>query len=278
MVAFILTVAGMVSSVSVRTVARWLAEEKIRPWRFRSWITPKDLPTFLERATHVLNLYERISLGLLGPKECVWSADEKTSIQARGRPSYSPPSPGGGPARLEHSYRRGGAVQLLAGLNVATGYVLGKTYAEKGFAQFRDFLKLLFRHSLECGYRKLYIILDNGSLHKPKSWLEWLPVVLAEDRHFSELDVSLQWLPPRSSWLNQIEIFFGLLQANALTPNNFESTNEVIERIDGYINLRNIAPKPFNWSYTTRDLYRTHRLQPPGENRLWLPPPTSAVW
>ena len=278
MIAFVLTVTGLVDRVSKRTVGRWLEAERIKPWRFRSWITPKDLGVFLERATAVLDLYERVKGGLFDSDEGFFSADEKTSIQARDRASYNPPRGGGAPARVESSYVRRGAVQLLAGLNVVTGHVLGKLYQSKSFEQFCDFFKILLRHSLECGYRKLHVILDNGSLHRPGSWQEWLPKILGEEKHFSELSVKLYWLPPRSSWLNQIEIFFSLLQTQALVPNNFKDREALAKRILDYIALHNLKATPFDWSYTARDLFRKHGLSPPGESPIWSPLDGSQIW
>lgn len=278
MIAFVLAVTGLVDLISKRTVARWLEAEKIKPWRFRSWITPKDLGVFLERATAVLDLYERAKKGLFDADECLWSADEKTSIQARERASYDPPKDGGTPARVESSYVRRGALQLFAGLNVVTGRVLGKLYKNKSFEQFCDFFKALLRHSLDLGYRKLHVVLDNGSCHRPGSWRSWLPDILAQEKHFSELSVKIYWLPPRSSWLNQIEIFFSLLQTQALVPNNFKNCEALAERILGYIALRNLNPTPFDWSYTARDLLRKHESHLPREPGLWPPLQGSQIW
>lgn len=277
MIAFVLTVTGLVDSISKRTVARWLQAERIKPWLFESWITPKDIGVFLERATAVLDLYERVKKGLFDSDEGFWSADEKTSIQARERASYKPPDDGA-PARVESSYVRRGALQLFAGLNIVTGQVLGKLYENKTFEQFSDFFKALLRHSLDLGQRRLHLVLDNGSCHRPGSWPTWLPEILAQERHFSEMTVKVYWLPPRSSWLNQIEIFFSLLQTQALAPNNFESCAALKERILDYIALRNLRPTPFDWSYTARDLRQKHALDLSSEPRLWLPCQGSQIW
>lgn len=278
LIAMVLLISGLVEQISSRTVSRWLAAERIRPWRFRSWITPKALPLFLERASVVLDLYERVAKGLLGPKECVWSIDEKTSIQARERDTNEPPAPGE-PAKVEHTYVRRGAVQLLSALNVASGHLFGEVHDRKKFQQFRAFLKSLFFRSLDLGYRNLRLVLDNGSCHRPQSVTSWLPELLAEERHFGELSVTVHLLPPRSSWLNQVEIFFSILQARVLSPCDFETRDELKARILDYIAWHNLTAQPFQWSYTSRDLYKTFVGPPPGDlGAIWPAPPLSAVW
>lgn len=251
-IAWILAAVGLVESVSKRTVQRWLAADKIRPWRFRSWITPKDLPTFLKKATAVLDLYARVQAGLLEPHETVQSLDEKTSIQARRHDTYMPPKKGK-PARVQHTYKRMGAVQLFAALDVATGRVFGQLHPNKPFVVFAQFLSDLILGLVASGKRKIHLILDNGSTHRPKHLEEWLKKWLQENQ-LTDVEVIVHWLPVRSSWLNQVEIFFSMLQLQALTPNNFASLADLSARILDYIALRNLQPTPIKWSYTSADL------------------------
>lgn len=278
LIAMVLLVSGLVEQISSRTVSRWLAAERIRPWRFRSWITPKALPLFLERASTVLDVYERVAKGLLKPNECVLSIDEKTSIQARQRDTNDPPAPDE-PAKVQHSYVRRGAVQLISALNVASGHVFGEVYDSKKFQQFRDFLSRLFLHSLALGYRHLHLVLDNGSCHRPQSWATWLPELLQEDPRFNELSVTIHFLPPRSSWLNQVEIFFSILQARVLSPCDFKSREELKARILDYIAWHNLTAQPFRWSYTSLDLYRNF-VGPLSRDlaAIWPAPPLSDLW
>src|SRR6266511_2696227 len=110
---------GIVEQVSGATVWRWLAEDAIRPWNYRSWIFPRD-PDFREKAAKVLDLYAgRFEGKLLHPGEFVLCADEKPSIQARARlhPTAGP-LPGGGGQLLEHEYERMGALCYLAAWDV----------------------------------------------------------------------------------------------------------------------------------------------------------------
>ena len=241
---------GVVAAISARTVARWLHADKLKPWRFRSWITPKDVATFLERACPVLDLYERVARGL-EPGEVVFSVDEKTSIQARRHASYTPAG-AGEPAHLEHTYKRQGAVHLIAALHVVTGWMTGGVFATKRFLEFSAFLRDLLTTAQCEGARRIHLILDNGSTHRPKYLAQWLA------ENFPGVPVELHWLPVRSSWLNQVEIFFGILQQQALTPNDFPSTAAVTHRILDFIAYRNQNARPIEWTYTSQQLRTKH--------------------
>lgn len=255
-IAWTLCAVGLVSSISKRTVQRWLAADRLRPWRFRSWITPKDLTAFLERARGVLDLYARVRTGTLAPDEVAYSIDEKTSIQGRRRASHRPAAKGGKPAKVEHSYVREGAVQLLAALDLAVGRITSHIYQQATtFLIFSGFLETLILNAVAAGKRKIHIVLDNGSAHRPKYLKTWLQDWL-EARQLAHVEVIVHWLPVRSSWLNQVEIFFSLLQSQALTPNNFSSLEKLSERIRNYISLWNARPRPFDWTYTSEDLDR----------------------
>jgi hypothetical protein len=100
---------GLVAEISGATIWRWLSQDAIRPWRYRSWIFPRD-PLFLEKAAPILDLYQGVWQGQpLGPQDFVLCADEKPSIQARRRKHPSLPPAPALPARIEHEYERKGA-------------------------------------------------------------------------------------------------------------------------------------------------------------------------
>ncbi len=248
-IAWLLVVLGIVKSVSTQTVSRWLKNERLKPWQFRSWITPRNLESFLPRARDVLELYQRIRF--LKNHEIVWSGDEKTSIQARERESQKPSSPGH-PAHVENTYIRQGAAQLLAALNVATGKVLGIVRSGKAFAQFQELIYEIVEESLRQGKTLIHLVLDNGSTHRPKYLERWL------EQEFTNVRFQVHWLPVHSSWLNQIEIYFSRLQSGALTPNNFASLDELSKRILGFIALTNLDPVPIKWTYTAFQLFRKY--------------------
>jgi len=253
-IAWCIMAVGLVVSISVRTIQRMLKAEKLKPWRFRSWITPKNLLDFLPRASDILDLYANVKK--IGADEIAFSIDEKTSIQARHHATYTPTG-GGEPAHLEHTYKRRGAVNLLASLNVSNGAVLGQVYMHKTFQNFADFLTVLITGAIMCGKKIIHLILDNSSIHRPKYLGVWLA------NTFPHIRVSVHWLPVRSSWLNQIEIFFSLLQTQALTPNNFPDRDAVINQIFGYIDWHNLDPQPIKWNYTKDDLHEKYKVQKP---------------
>lgn len=256
-ITWLLVVLGIVARISKQTVARWLKAEKLKPWRFRSWLTPKNLSTFLPRAREVLELYNRVRH--LKPHESAWSADEKTSVQARERSDHKPCSPGH-PSHVENTYVRRGAVQLFAGLNVLTGKAIGIVRSGKKFAQFQEFIHHLVLESLKLGKTLIHLILDNGSTHRPKYLEQWLEAT------FDNVQFKVHWLPVHSSWLNQIEIYFSRLQGEALTPNDFSSTEEVSDRMLGFMAFTNLDPKPIKWTYTAFQLYRKYGLD---AQRIW---------
>jgi hypothetical protein len=256
LLAWILVGLTVVESISRQTVQRWLRKDRLKPWRFRSWITPKDMATFLPRACDVLDVYGRVARGELREDEVVISADEKTSIQARHHASYRA-SGDGQPAHLEATYKRWGAVNLIAGLNVATGKVHGEIHETRGFKAFSAFLKNTIDGLLASGKKTIHLILDNGSCHRPKFLSTWINQTYPT-RKFRGVTVQIHWLPVRSSWLNQIEIVFSLLQAHALTPNDFPNIAAVTNRVLEFIVLYNELYPPFDWTYTSNDLCEKH--------------------
>jgi transposase len=134
---------GTVEAISRWTVARWLARDLVKPWRTRSWISPRA-PDFAERGGTVLDLYQRLWAGRdLGDNEYVISADEKPGIQVlrRGAPvkSLMP----GGPRRVEFDYIRGGILAYLAAMDVGSGQVMGITDPTTGITPFTRLIDLV---------------------------------------------------------------------------------------------------------------------------------------
>jgi Homeodomain-like domain len=125
-----LVVERGVCDASASTIARWLAEDAIKPWRYRSWIFPTD-PDFEAKAGRVLDLDQgRFEGRLLHPGEFVICTDEKPRVQARRRTHQTlPPGPGSG-QRVEHTYKRGGALTYLAAWDVRRGRLFGRSEAK----------------------------------------------------------------------------------------------------------------------------------------------------
>lgn len=242
------TARGIVASISDATVWRWLSTDAIRPWQYRSWIFPRD-PDFQEKAERVLDLYQGIWCGHeLGPDEYVISADEKTSIQARSRKhALLPPRPGE-PVRVEHEYERKGALAYLAAWDVRRAKVYGRLEHASGIKPFERLVDQVMREEPYCSAKRVFWIVDNGTSHRgercvrrlKEAWPTIMPV----------------HLPVHASWLNQIEIYFSIVQRKVLTPNDFVSLQAVADRILDFQDRYEKIAKPFEWKFTREDLAR----------------------
>src|SRR5712692_5629816 len=127
---------GLVASISGTTIWRWLAEDALRPWAYRSWIFPRD-PEFATKAGRVLDLYARVWEGEpLGADDFVICADEKTSIQARRRCYPTAPPRPGRAMRVEHEYARQGAVAYLAAWDCGRARIFGRCEPTTGIEPF----------------------------------------------------------------------------------------------------------------------------------------------
>jgi len=243
---------GVVACIAASTVGRWLRAEKIRPWRYHSWQHILDPEAFLERARPVLRLYERAKT-LLTKGIWVVCVDEKTSIQARQRTPAPDPAVPGHPMHVEHRYERKGALHLFAGLSVADGQVYGQCHTRKRFVDFQAFLlRVIIPEALRRGVHSLSLILDNGTTHAPKQLETWLQAQVQSQGW--PLTIDVYWLPTNASWLDQIEIWFSILQRKLLKPNHFESLDDLEQSVLDFIDYRNQTAKPIQWSYTVEKL------------------------
>lgn len=243
---------GLVMSVAASTVGRWLASEKLRPWRYHSWQHILDPQAFLERARPVLRLYERAQ-ALLTQGIWVVCVDEKTSIQARQRAPAPQPAQPGQPVHLSPRYKRQGALHLFGALSVADGQVYGKCRLRKRFVDFQAFLLgTVLPEALNRGVHTLALILDNGPTHAPKQLEGWLQEQI--ERHGWTLNIQVYWLPTNASWLDQMEIWFSILQRKLLQPNHFERLGSLRQDILAFIAYYNQTAKPIQWSYTVEKL------------------------
>jgi hypothetical protein len=227
--------------ISRRTVGRILAADAIKPWRYEYWIFPRD-PLFAEKARRVLDLYAGLWEGQpLGPKDHLLSADEKTSIQARIRchPTLGPGA--GRPRRIEHAYERGGALQYLAAWDVRRGYVMGRCEPTTGIEPFGRLVKQVMEQEPYASGERVFWVVDNGSSHRGEASVQRLTKAYP--------NLILVHTPTHASWLNQVEIYFSILQRKVLTPNDFASLQEVEERLRLYEELSNQTPRPFSWKF-----------------------------
>lgn len=237
---------GLVAKISGRTLWRWLDEDAIRPWQHRSWIFPRD-PEFQSKAERVLDLYQGIWQGEpLGSGDCVISADEKTSIQARIRLHPSLPPCPHEPMRVEFEYERGGALAYLAAWDVRRAKVFGRCESTTGIEPFGRLVQQVMEQEPYRSAPRVFWIVDNGSSHRGEAAINRLQSAYA--------NLHLVHLPVHASWLNQVEIYFSVIQRKVLTPNDFASLQEVQERLLGFQERYEQAAKPFEWKFTRADL------------------------
>ena len=243
-----------VRNMSRSTIWRILSQDAIKPWQHRCWIFPRD-PCFVEKARVVLDLYAGFWQGeALSASDQVISADEKTSIQARVRlhPTLHPAS--GRAMRYEHEYARGGALQYSAAWDVRRGMPIGRCEAKTGIEPFHRLVDQVMMREPYGSARRVFWIVDGGSSHRGESFARRL-----QSWYKNAIAVAL---PVHASWLNQIEIYFSIVQRKVLTPNDFIHLDEVSHRLLEFESYYAQMAKPFDWQFTTKDLEEWYeRLQ-----------------
>ncbi len=238
--------SGIVATISDKTVWRWLNEDAIRPWQHRTWIFPRD-PDFAIKAGRILDLYGRQWQGKrLKSDEFVISADEKTSIQARIRKHPSLPPRPAQAARIEHEYARGGAWAYMAALDVHRAKVFGRCEETTGIKPFDRLVAQVMDTSPYRDARHVFWIVDNGSSHRGQASVRRLQTAFP--------NLVLVHGPVHASWLNQIEIYFSIVQRKALTPNDFSSLADVEDRLLRFQQYYETIAKPFEWKFSRADL------------------------
>lgn len=218
-----------VLGVSDDAVWRALRKEGIQLQRHRSWCVSTD-PEFAAKAADVIGLY-------LNPPQnaLVLSVDEKPSIQALERArGYVQTSSGKIVQGMKSTYKRHGTVNLFAALEVATGVIRGKTTQTKKRADFQAFMAELVAD--QPADRQIHVILDNLNTHKRnEDWLAAHP------------NVTFHFTPTSASWLNQVEIWFGIFQRKTLNNASFKSTTQLIDAIHAFTAAYNQNAAPFVW-------------------------------
>ena len=224
-------------AISASQVWRICVGLDLKPWQTQSWMTSHD-PDFWEKAADVCGLY------LNQPENAVvWSVDEKSQIQAKSRVNQTKPARPGTPARRDHGYKRHGTVVLFAGLNVHDGDVAAWVTDSTRSENFVEFLTDLVGDT-PAGM-ELHCIVDNLSAHGTPG----VEAFLDEHPH-----VFLHNTPTHASWLNQVELFFSIIERRLLRNGEFNSTDELAARIIEFIKAYNRTARPFRWTYDGRPL------------------------
>ncbi len=239
---------GVVEAISTTTLWEWLHEDGLRPWNHRPWIFPRD-PEFLVKGSRVVDLYQRAWDGKpLSENEFVISADEKTSIQARRRkhPSVAPGPHR--PGRFEHEYERKGALAYLAAYDGHRATVFGRCDHTTGIVPFGKLVDQVMNQEPYRSAARVFWIVDNGSSHRG--------AVARERLRKKWPNLILVHTPVHASWLNQIEIYFSILQRKVLTPNDFKSLQALERTILAFQERFSKLAQPFKWKFTRDDLHR----------------------
>ena len=242
-----LTARSLVSfPVSASSVLRILAEHPVKPWQYQSWIYPRD-PDFVAKAKVILDLYQGCYQGEpVSPADRVLSFDAKPQICARSRLHPTLPAARGKPVRYEHEYKRKGSLALLAGLDVRTGQVFGSTPQTTGIKPFMDLAGQVMARPEYQSAPRVFVIAGNGSDHRGQAAINRLRTA-----HPNAIMIHT---PVHASWLNQIEIFFSVIQKKVVTPNDFASLGELSATLLAFISRYNQTARPFSWKFTASDL------------------------
>jgi len=176
----------------------------------------------------------------------VISADEKTSIQARCRCHPSMPAGKSQPMRVSHDYHRGGALAYLAAYDVHHARVIGRCAATTGIAPFTALVTQVMTSEPYASADRVFWVVDNGSSHRGHKAIDRLAV------QFS--NAIMVHTPVHAAWLNQVEVYFSIIQRKVLSPNDFTDLDVVEQRLTRFEDRYNAAAEPFKWKFTTTKL------------------------
>src|SRR3954468_1215221 len=216
--------------VSNGTVARAWREYGVAPWRVETFKFSTD-PELVAKVTDVVGLY-------LAPPEnaIVLCVDEKSQIQALDRTAPMLPMQAGLPERRTHDYVRHGTTTLFAALNIATGTVTARCQPRHRHQEFLRFLKQVVRAYPD---RELHLVMDNYAAHKRVEIRDWLTAHPRVHVHFT---------PTSGSWLNLVEVWFAIIERQAIHRRSFGSVRELMIKIRAFINGWNDRCHPFIWT------------------------------
>jgi transposase len=223
-------------SVSWHYVAKLWRENDLKPHRQGTFKLSKD-PRFAEKVADVVGLYLDPPAGAV-----VLSIDEKTQVQALDRTQPMLPIDFGLTEKRTHDYKRHGTTNLFAALNVGTGQVIADCYPRRTG---HEFLKFLNKAVKPHKGKEIHVVLDNLSTHTTPEIKKWL------ERH---PNVTFHFTPVGSSWINQIETWFGLITRQAIRRGTFSSVNALIARIRRYVETWNSDAEPFTWTATAEEI------------------------
>lgn len=223
-------------SVSWHYVAKLWRQNGLAPHRQGTFKVSKD-PAFAEKVADVVGLYLDPPGGAV-----VLSFDEKTQIQALDRTQPLLPIDFGLTEKRTHDYKRHGTTNLFAALNTTTGEVFAECHPRRTGPDFLAFIKKAVKP--HAG-QQIHVVLDNLSTHDTPDVKKWLA---------RNPNITFHFTPVGSSWINQIETWFGIITKQAIRRGTFTSVNALINRIRAYIEHWNSDAKPFTWTATADEI------------------------
>jgi transposase len=231
------------------TVGRAWQRYGVQPWRQETFKFSTD-PELEAKVRDVVGLY-------LNPPEkaIVLCVDEKSQIQALDRTAPILPLRPGLPEKATHDYKRNGTTKLFAALEVATGKVTDACYDRHGKAEFLDFLKKVARADPR---RELHVVVDNYHTHKHDDINVWLA---------KHPRITLHFTPTSGSWLNLVEVFFGIITRQAIRRGSFANVKDLVTAISRFIAGWNDRCHPFIWTKTADEILPHARRQGTSEAR-----------
>ncbi|KZF15999.1 IS630 family transposase [Rhodococcus sp. EPR-134] len=222
--------------ISNSTVAEAWREYGVQPWRSETFKFSTD-PELVAKVTDIVGLY-------LEPPEnaIVLCVDEKSQIQALDRTAPTLPMQIGIPERQTHDYVRNGTTTLFAALEIATGQVTGICRPRHRHQEFLVFLKHVARAYPK---QELHLVMDNYATHKKQEVREWLA---------SNPRIHVHFTPTSASWMNLVEVWFGIIERQAIHRGTFRNVRELTAKIRDFINGWNPRAQPFIWTKTAEQI------------------------
>ena len=224
------------AAISRSSMVRILNTADLKPHKVKMWLHSPD-PEFQSKVTEICELY------LSPPSDAlVLCVDEKTGMQALGRkhPTRSPAPQR--EARRDYEYTRNGTSKLLAAFNPHTGEVYGEVRAHRKAADLVEFMEALARRH---PVGEVHIVWDNLNIHYDGRDQRWTQFNQRNGHRFH-----FHYTPIHASWVNQIELFFGILQRRVLRHGEFNHLHELERAVLGFINHWNAHERhPFSWKF-----------------------------
>ena len=237
---------GICGSISPATIRRWLSEDALKPWQYQSWIFITDPDFAVKAQAGARPLRPHVGRQTVGPQRV---RDLRRREDLHPGPLPLPPHPAPGKARamrVNHEYHRRGAVAYLAAYDVHRGEGLRPLREHHRHRRVHHLVDQVMTHEPYASAERVFWIVDNGSSHRGQA---------AIDRLAEQFPNAIMvHTPVHASWLNQIEIYFSIVQRKVLSPNDFTDIDAVSDRLSAFENRYNQTAQPFKWKFTTTDL------------------------